>query len=64
MNFKINKMGIFKKIFCKLLHIDERFIDTSGCIDRHLVCLGHKCFNNSLLIKKFWFENEFKEKIE
>jgi hypothetical protein len=55
--------NLLQRIWCKLFHSDERFIDTKGKMEYHAVCIGHRCFNGNILIKKCWVENEFKEKI-
>lgn len=61
---KPTERNFIVRILCKLLHWrNYKFIDTKGRIDKHLVCLGHSCFKRTLVIKKMWVENEFKEKI-
>ena len=48
--------SILHKIICKLFHKDERFIDTCGSTAFHTVILGHKCFKDSILIRRVTIE--------
>jgi hypothetical protein len=59
MKISLDNRSFFQKLWCKLFHRDEEFIDTRGSLNYKVVSLGHKCFRGSFLIRKCWVENRF-----
>jgi hypothetical protein len=56
--------SFLKKLWCKLFHTDERYIDSTATARIKTICLAHKCFNKSLFISKFWLEDEFGQEVK